>query len=105
MEERFDSPNLREEITDYLYNNAVPTHDTIEHMTDDIVDIFVKRLTEFNRRPIYPVNIKKDPYDKWTNMVRYYCPVCGKQQKSKADGDTWYCERCGEKLRMVRNLG
>ena len=101
-EERFDNQNLREEIIDYLYNNAVPTHDTIEHMADDIVDIFVKRLTEFNRKPIYPVNIKKGPYD---NMIRYYCPVCGKQQKSKADGDTWHCERCGEKLKMVRNLG
>ena len=28
-----------------------------------------------------------------------------KQQKSKADGDTWHCERCGEKLRMVRDSG
>ena len=26
----------------------------------------------------------------------------GKQQKNKADGDTWYCERCGEKLRRIR---
>ena len=55
MSEKFDNATLREEITDYLYNNAVPTHDTIESMTDDIVDIFVKRLTEFNRRPICPV--------------------------------------------------
>ena len=102
MPEKFDNATLREEITDYLYANAVPTHDTIESMTDDIVDIFVKRLTEFNRRPIYPVNIKVGPYN---CGVRYYCPVCGKQQKSKADGDTWYCERCGEKLRMVRDSG
>ena len=99
MPEKFDNATLREEINDYLYANAVPTHYTIENMTDDIVDIFVKRLTEFNRRPIYPVNIKVGHYN---CGVRYYCPVCGKQQKSKADGDTWYCERCGEKLRMVR---
>ena len=101
-EERFDNQNLREEIIDYLYNNAVPTNDTIEHMADDIVDIFVKRLTEFNRRPIYPVKTIVAPESR---IHRYYCPVCGRQQKSKADGDTWYCERCGEKLRMVRNLG
>ena len=99
MPEKFDNTTLREEITDYLYENAVPTHDTIESMTDDIVDIFVKRLTEFNRRPIYPVNIKVGPYN---CGVRYYCPICGKRQKSKADGCTWYCERCGEKLGMVR---
>ena len=99
MPEKFDNATLREEITDYLYENAVPTHDTIESMTDDIVDIFVKRLTEFNRRPIYPVNIV-DSYN--SKISRYYCPVCGKQQKSKADGDTWYCERCVERLRMVR---
>ena len=48
MPEKFDNTTLREEISDYLYANAVPTHDTIESMTDDIVDIFVKRLTEFN---------------------------------------------------------
>ena len=92
-EERFDNQNLREEIADYLYNNAV------QHMADDIVDIFVKRLTEFNRRPIYPV---KTIVAQESRIHRYYCPVCGKQQKSKADGDTWHCERCGEKLRMVR---
>ena len=40
-----------------------------------------------------------------SRIHRYYCPVCGKQQKSKADGDTWYCERCGEKLKMVRDSG
>ena len=99
MSEKFDNATLREEIIDYLYENAVPTHDTIESMTDDIVDIFVKRLTEFNRRPIYPVKTKVAPESR---IRRYYCPVCGKRQKSKADGDTWYCERCGEKLKMVR---
>ena len=52
MDEKFDNTTLREEITNYLYENAVPTHDTIESMTDDIVNIFAKRLTEFNRRPI-----------------------------------------------------
>ena len=41
MPEKFDNTTLREEITDYLYENAIPTHDTIESMTDDIVDIFV----------------------------------------------------------------
>ena len=102
-EERFDNQTLREEITDYLYENAVPTHNTIESMTDDIVDIFVKRLTEFNRRPIYPVKTIISSYSPYIH--RYYCPVCGRQQKSKADGDTWYCERCGEKLRMVRDSG
>lgn len=101
-EERFNNQNLREEIADYLYNNAVPTHDTIEHMTDDIVDIFVKRLTEFNRRPIYPVKTIITPESR---VHRYYCPVCGRQQRSRGDGDTWYCERCGEKLRMVRDFG
>ena len=101
-EERFDNQNLREEITDYLDNNAVPTHDTIESMADDIVDIFVKRLTEFNRRPIYPVKTVIYPESR---IHRYYCPVCGRQQRSRADGDTWYCERCGEKLRMVKDLG
>ena len=55
MPEKFDNATLREEITDYLYENTVPTHDTIESMADDIVDIFVKRLTEFNRKPIYTV--------------------------------------------------
>ena len=55
MDEKFDNATFHEEITDYLYENAVPTHDTIESMADDIIDIFVKRLTEFNRRPIYPV--------------------------------------------------
>ena len=99
MLEKFDNATLREEITEYLYNNAVPTHDTIEHMADDIVDIFVKRLTEFNRRPIYPVKTIVAPESR---IQRYYCSICGKQQKSKADGDTWYCEKCGEKLRMVR---
>ena len=103
MPEKFDNATLREEISDYLYENAIPTHDTIESMTDDIVDIFVKRLTEFNRRPIYPVNIKVDSYNK--RIIRYYCPVCGRRQKSKVDGCTWYCERCGEKLRMVRDSG
>ena len=103
MGEKFDNTTLREEIIDYLYENAVPTLYTIESMADDIIDIFVKRLTEFNRRPIYPVNIKVDSYNK--RIIRYYCPICGKQQKSKADGDTWYCERCGEKLRMVRDSG
>ena len=55
MDEKFDNATLHEEIIDYLYENAVPTHDTIESMADDIVDIFVKRLTECNRKPIYPV--------------------------------------------------
>ena len=55
MDEKFDNTTLREEIANYLYENAVPTHYTIENMTDDIVDIFVKRLTECNRKPIYPV--------------------------------------------------
>ncbi len=102
MDEKFNNATLREEISDYLYENAVPTHDTIESMTDDIVDIFVKRLTEFNRRPIYPV--KTIIYSE-SRIHRYYCPICSKQQKSKADGDTWYCEKCGEKLRMVRDFG
>ena len=35
MGEKFDNATLREEITDYLYANAIPTHDTIESMTDD----------------------------------------------------------------------
>ena len=35
MPEKFDNTTLREEISDYLYENAVPTHDTIESMTDD----------------------------------------------------------------------
>ena len=56
-------------------------------------------LTEFNRRPIYPVKTVIYPESR---IHRYYCPVCGRQQKSKVDGCTWYCERCGEKLRMVR---
>ena len=102
MSEKFDNTTLREEISDYLYENAVPTHNTIESMTDDIVDIFVKRLTEFNRRPIYPVKTVIYPESR---IHRYYFPICGKQQKSKAEGDTWYCERCGEKLRMVRDSG
>ena len=101
-EERFDNQNLREEITDYLYENVTPMHDTIGNIADDIVDIFVKRLTEFNRRPIYPVKTIVSPESR---IHRYYCPVCGKQQKSKANGDTWYCERCGEKLRMVMVSG
>ena len=42
MDEKFDNATLREEIIDYLYENAVLTHNTIENMTDDIVDIFVK---------------------------------------------------------------
>ena len=29
MPEKFDNATLREEITDYLYENAVPTHNTI----------------------------------------------------------------------------
>ena len=102
MDEKFNNATLREEITDYLYENAVPTHDTIESMTDDIVDIFVKRLTEFNREPIYPV---KTVISRESRIHRYYCPICGRQQKNKANGDTWYCERCGEKLRMVRDSG
>ena len=102
MDEKFNNTTLREKISDYLYANAIPTHDTIESMTDDIVDIFVKRLTEFNRRPIYPVKTIIYPESR---IHRYYCPVCSKQQKSKANGDTWYCERCGEKLRMVRDSG
>ena len=35
MDEKFDNATLREEIIDYLYENAVPTHDTIESMADD----------------------------------------------------------------------
>ena len=101
-EEKFNNDSLRDEIFSYLALNAKLPHTLVTYMTDDIVDIFVKRLTEFNRRPIYPVNIKVGPYN---CGVRYYCPICGKQQKSKADGDTWYCERCGEKLRMVRDSG
>lgn len=99
MSEKFNNATLREEISDYLYENAVPTHDTIESMTDDIVDIFVKRLTEFNRRPIYPVNVKEHPY---SHIKRYYCPICGKEQKARLDRDTWYCEKCGERLRIAR---
>ena len=101
-EEKFNNDSLRDEIFSYLALNAKLPHTLVTYMTDDIVDIFVKRLTEFNRRPIYPVNIKVGPYN---CGVRYYCPICGKRQKSKADGDTWYCERCGEKLRMVRDSG
>ena len=44
MPEKFDNATLREEISDYLYANAVPTHYTIESMTDDIVGIFVMSL-------------------------------------------------------------
>ena len=102
MSEKFDNTTLREEIANYLYENAVPTRYTIESMTDDIVDIFVKRLTEFNRTPIYPVKTVIYPESR---IHRYYCPVCGKQQKSTADGCTWYCERCGEKLKMARDSG
>ena len=102
MSEIFYNATLREEITYYLYENAVPTYYTIESMTDDIVDIFVKRLTEFNRRPTYPV---KTIISLESRIHRYYCPICGKQQKSKAVCDTWYCVRCGEKLRMVRDSG
>ena len=72
MLEKFDNATLREEITNYLYENAVPTHDTIESMTDDIVDIFVKRLTEFNRKPIYPVKTIISPE---SHIYRYYCPI------------------------------
>ena len=90
MSDKFDNATLREAITDYLYENAVPTHDTIENMTDDIVDIFVKRLTEFNRRPIYPVKTIISPESR---IHRYYCPVCGRQQKSKADGCSWFRPR------------
>ena len=102
-EEKFNNDSLRDEIFSYLALNAKLPHTLVTYMTDDIVDIFVKRLTEFNRRPIYPVNIKVDSYN--NRIIRYYCPVCGRQQKSKADGNTWYCERCGEKLRMVRDSG
>ena len=102
MDEQFNNTTLREEIIDYLYENAVPTRYTIESMTDNIVDIFVKRLTEFNRRPIYPVKTIIRPESR---IHRYYCPVCGRPQQSTADGDTWYCEKCGEKLRMVRDSG
>ena len=35
MSEKFDNTTLREEITDYLYANAVPTLYTIESMADD----------------------------------------------------------------------
>ena len=35
MPEKFDNTTLREEITNYLYENAVPTLYTIESMTDD----------------------------------------------------------------------
>ena len=35
MGEKFDNTTLREEIIDYLYENAVPTRYTIENMTDD----------------------------------------------------------------------
>ena len=101
-EEKFDNDSLRDEIFSYLALNAKLPHTLVTYMTDDIVDIFVKRLTEFNRRPIYPVKTVISPESR---IHRYYCPVCGKQQKSKADGDTWYCERCGEKLRMVRDSG
>ena len=69
MSEKFDNTSLREEIANYLYENAIPTHDTIESMTDDIVDIFVKRLTEFNRRPIYPVKTVINPESR---IHRYY---------------------------------
>lgn len=34
----------------------------------------------------------------------YYCPVCSKQQK-RNKGDTWYCERCGQKLTWEENNG
>ena len=33
----------------------------------------------------------------------FYCPVCGKQQKSNYNSrrvnEGWYCEKCGQKLR------
>ena len=35
MPEKFDNATLREEIVNYLCENAVPTHYTIESMTDD----------------------------------------------------------------------
>ena len=48
MDEKFNNTTLREEITDYLYENAVPNRYKIESMTDDIGDILVRLLTEFN---------------------------------------------------------
>ena len=50
MDEKFDNATLREEITDYLYENAVPTHDT--NAGDEIIkawrnfDDYLKRHPE-----------------------------------------------------------
>lgn len=38
-------------------------------------------------------------------LLEQYIGKACVSQKSKADGDTWYCERCGEKLKMVRDSG
>jgi hypothetical protein len=32
------------------------------------------------------------------NWNRYYCPMCGRQQKNRKGKKPWYCERCGQKL-------
>lgn len=34
---------------------------------------------------------------------KYYCPVCGKQQKRGKHG-IWYCERCGQALKKTITL-
>lgn len=42
----------------------------------------------------------------YRNYVRYYCPICGKQQKAPGYNQSkkgWFCERCGQLLKEEEN--
>ena len=49
------------------------------------------------------VNITRNKKASGWSPNRYYCPVCGKQQKMAKTG-IWYCERCGQALKKTVTL-
>ena len=50
-----------------------------------------------------PVAVRVETYEYRTN--KYFCPVCGKQQKQsfKNFDKGCFCERCGQKLLPLRS--
>lgn len=52
--------------------------------------------------PMVPLGKGRTTYNGYIRYTDYYCPVCGKQQKTvfsgKRTNEGWYCERCGQKL-------
>ena len=55
------------------------------------------RIAEMPDEQPMVVSREGGTYDGHWKPMKYYCPVCGKQQKNGKHGE-WFCERCGQKL-------